>query len=575
MAAPKRNKQRSQAIFRLLLLAAILLAVNVIASRFHAGLDLTAEKRFTLSDATQNLLRSLKDRVVVEIYLDGKDLPPNALALREAAKERLASFQDVAGNNLLVRFVNPFEGKTDAQREEVIASLYAKGVYGTRIGDNAKLGDYSEKIIFPYAYFQMGSKKGRAVQLMEVNGLTRDIDPAKAMSVLEYKFAATIRMVQQPDMATVAWLVGNGEALGPETWDALHNILPRFFHVDTLDLKATTKISTVNDALIICKPTQEFDDKDKFKIDQYVMNGGHILWCIDPMNASLDSLSGEQQFISVPYTLGLDDLLFQYGVRLNPNLIEDRNCNPLGIITGYTNTGQPQIEAKPFTFLPIFEPTSKHPIVKNMSGVMSIFASSLDTIASEGIKKTILMESGNYSRTQPSPVRVSLSMLRFDQKAEAFNKPFQPFAVLLEGRFKSAFSTRMTASFSAVLDSLGQTFIPQASKPGKMIIVGDGDVLLNKFSAREPFPMGFSREASRLYSNQSFLINAIQYMTDSMNVLEAQGKEIAMRQLDTNRAESEITTWRWLNIGLPLAMVLIFASIYLFFRQRRYAQKIS
>ncbi|HRO43249.1 MAG TPA: gliding motility-associated ABC transporter substrate-binding protein GldG [Flavipsychrobacter sp.] len=569
-ATNKRKQQQRQAVVRVLMMVGILILINILASRYHRGFDLTKEKRFTLSDATKNMLKDMKEVAVVDVYLTGK-FPAGFQRLSEATRERLQSFKDYGGSKVVFRFIDPFEGKNESEKTQISKSLYEKGIEPVSL--NVK-GDQnsSEQIIYPYALVQY---QGRSmpVKLLE-NHL--GMSPLEVLnyseSLLEYKLASAIHKLQTTVKPRIAYIMGHGEQLGPRTFDLLTTLTQHYF-IDTLDLPSEYRINdAIYRAIIINKPTIPFDEKEKFKIDQYIMHGGRVLWAVDMLHTPVDSLQSAGQFITQEYGLNLDDQFFKYGLRVNYDLIEDVQCNQIPLITGTMGNGQPQIELRPWTFLPIFTPTSKHPIVNNMDAIMGNFANSIDTIQSAGIRKTILLESSNYSRSAAHPVRVSLSMIRYNPDPKLFTRPYRPVAVLTEGKFFSLFNNRMPQSFLNLLrDSLKYNFKKSVDSSNSMIVIADGDIMLNTMSRTRGFSeMGYWEYTQALFANKNFILNCLEYLTDPHSLLEARNKDVKLRLLDTKRAKDEELKWQFINVGVPLLLVLIFASAYLFFRKRRY-----
>lgn len=568
-ASSKRKKQQRQATVRIVILLAILVCVNMLAARFHYGFDLTKEKRFTLSKATKDMLREMDGTAVVTVYLDGK-FPAGFQRLREATRERLVSFKEYAGNHVMYRFMDPFEGKTENEKAALYKQFGDKGIEPVNLSIKSS-NDYTQQIIIPYAVVTYNGRE-MPVKLLETHlGLSDKEQLNNSESLLEYKLADAIHKLITPGKPTLAYVMGNGEVLGPRTYDAL-TTLEKQYRVDTIDLKSGAAIPRMYNTIIINRPTVPFDDKDKFKIDQYVMHGGHVLWLIDPLDAPVDSLRNSQQFITSEYNLNLDDLLFKYGVRINNDLIEDLQCNKIPVIQEGSTADQPQYDFNNWYYLPVFTPSSHHPIVNNMDAIMGFFVSSIDTISNPEVKKTILLESSNYSRVTPSPVRVSLAMTKFAPRPELFNKPYQPVAVLLEGKFQSIFQNRLAPSFLKILsDSLKTPFKAQADSIGSMIVISDGDMLLNEFSQNQGMlEMGYWRFPPTRYANKAFFMNCIEYLTDHSGLLEARSKDLRLRLLDAGRVGKERTTWQFVNIGIPIILVLIFAACYLFFRKRKY-----
>jgi ABC-2 type transport system permease protein len=571
----KSNSQQTQAIVRLVVLAAILVCINILATRFHYGIDLTKEKRFTLSPATKRMLSNIDDIVTIEVYLKGK-FPAGIQRLSDEAKETLENFNNYSAKKIVYTFIDPVEGKTESEKVEVYDQMARKGIMPRQLNVNTEEEGQSQRIFFPYALVHY---KGRELPVTLMESGTA-LDPMQQLtisgSMLEYKFASAIHKLDMPAKPTIAYLTGHGEPLDVRTLDML-TTLERNYQVDTFNLVEHAYInSVVYSAVIINKPTSLIHEQEKFKLDQYVMRGGHILWVIDQLNAPLDSLQYADNFLTSDYGLNLEDILFNYGVRINPTLIEDMQCNVIPVTVGRTEQGRAQVELKPWMYFPIFVPTSKHPIVNNMDGIMAQFASSMDTVGNPAAKKTILLESSKYSRVAGNPVRVNMAMLQFDLRTDMFQKPYQPVAVLLEGNFPSIFRNRPPApAFAQILrDSLQQPFKDKTDTATSMIVISDGDMFLNGYSeARGPEPMGYWKFNESSFSNKSFLLNCIEYLTDKNSLLEARTKDVKLRLLDRGRIRDERNMWRIVNIGVPIALVLVFASIFLFFRRRRYETK--
>lgn len=577
-ASSKRKSQQRQATLRLLLLVAILGCVNLIASKLHFGLDMTEERRFTLSPSTKRLLRNMNEVAVVEVYLNGDDLPSGFKRLAATTREKLQYFKEIAGKNIVFRFSDPFEGKREDEKGPIFQALAKKGINGTNLQLKTDEG-YSERIVFPAA---MVKYKG---QEYPVNLLENDRPGMNYMeilnyseSLLEYKFASAINHLSKPDKTRIAYVMGEDEMLGPQTRDML-STLSAIYRIDTIDLPGSFEIRGpglgLYEAVIINKPRTAFDDKDKFKIDQYVMRGGRVLWALDGVGASMDSLgNGNSSFLTNEMPLNLDDMLFTYGVRINPNLIEDMDCNPIPVVVGMVGD-QPQTELRPWIYFPVLRPASEHPIVHNLDAVKTMFTSSMDTIGNPAVKKTILLASSKYSRITPHPARVSLSMMAYKPDNKLFNKGTQPVAVLLEGQFRSVFNNRLATSFLQILkDSLKMPFKEKCDSSSAMIVISDGDVFENDYSQREgTADMGYWRFTGNFFSNKAFLLNCMEYLTDRSGLLESRSKDVKLRLLDSGRVKSEKVMWRWVNIGVPVAFVLLFSVVYIFFRKRRYEKQ--
>jgi ABC-2 type transport system permease protein len=565
-AKPGRNQKQQQAMIRIVLMAAILVCLNVLASYFHSGLDLTHEKRFTLSPVTKKLLKNMQEVAVVDVYLKGK-FPAGMQRLQESVREHLRSFQDIAGGKIIVHFIDPLEGKTQAEQTQIVHDL---GVRGVRIMQLTQQTDeeYSMKPFFPYAVVQYNGKE-EAVALMEdPPGKSSEEKISYAEALLEYKFAAAINELGQPVRKRIAYITGNGEPLGIRTFDMLAS-LSRYYDLDTVDLGASLHISLAYDAVIVYQPNVPFTGPQKLKIDQYVMHGGHILFAVSNLQASLDSLVHSPQFIAMEYGLNLDDLLYKYGVRINNDLLEDMQCLQLSpAVQGTVQSG------RDWVFFPRLNPTSEHPVVRNMDFIRGGFTNTMDTIRSNGINKTILLQSSKYSRNAGSPARVSLSIMNYPMKEAMFPKSYLPVAVLMEGKFRSVYQNLLAPEYLRLLDSLHEPFKQACDSDNRIIVTSVGDIFTNDFTDKDgPSPMGYYKWTGEFFANRNFLLNCMEYLTDRSGILEARSKEVKLRLLDSGRMREEKTQWQVVNVAIPIMLVLVSSSCYFFFRKRRYEVK--
>lgn len=572
----KRKQQKRQAIIRLLVLAAILICVNMLAARFHKGLDLTKDKKFTLTSSTKQVLHNMEDVAVITVYLDGK-FPAGFQRLKEATREQLQAFRDEVGSNIKFQYLDPLAGKSDEEKVSIYKILTEKGIFPINLRMQGEESGYSEKFVFPWALVQYKGKE-TAVRLLEKNlGMNSLEELNYSESLLEYKFASAIHKLSKPQQAEIAYIVGHGETLGLHTYDLLTSLEAQY-KVDTFDLPNSLYIPKYYKAIIINRPTMFVDDKDKFKIDQYIMNGGNVFWALDPVSMPMDSLQINGYAIAIDYGLNLDDQLFKYGVRVNSTLVEDNQCLPMPVMIGQPGDAQPQMDLRSWMYFPLFIPESSHPIVKNLDGVFGMYVSTIDTIADPEIKKTILLHTSKYGRKTNTPARISLSMLQYplDAMFKDVRTPL-PVAVLLEGKFRSVFHKRLHPDFLAVLrDSIKQPFRSVADTVGKMIVVGDGNMLENDFSSKTgPSEMGYWKFTDTRFANKTFMLNCMEYLTDNSGLLEARTKDSKLRLLDENRIKKEEQRWQFINIGAPVLLVLLFGSAYFFFRKRKYEKPFS
>ncbi len=561
-----KNNRRKQATFSIIMMLLILVCLNILASYIHAGIDLTKEKRFTLSASTRKMLRHLEEPVVIDVYLKGK-FPADLQRMQEAVREQLSAFKDVAGNKIIYRFIDPLEGKNDAEQKQIAHDLQQKGINLMSLPTKEEEG-FSLKVYFPYALIHYNNKELPVALLESPPGKNRSEQITTANALLEYKFASAINQLGKANKARIGYLVGNNQEKGIRCFDMLAT-LSSYYALDSIDLNHTIHISNAYDAIIINQPTIPFSEPAKLKIDQYIMRGGHVLWAINPINATMDSFGKSQKMMAMEYGLNLDDMLFKYGVRINNDLIEDLQNVQIPIV----NQSGKQ-EYHDWVYFPRLNPTSTHPLVRNMDFIVGGFTSSMDTILTGGIKKEILLSSSKYSRTSASPVILSLNKLYYPGHAENYNKPYRTVAVLMEGQFHSLYQNRLAPEYLMRLDSLNERFMPACKTSTSMIVTSVGNVFMNDFSTREgPLPLGYYKFTNEYFANKSFLMNCLEYLTDHSGILEARAKDVKMRLLDKGRVKDELTQWQWINVALPIVLVLCFASAFLFFRKRKYEAK--
>lgn len=578
MTDKKKNSKRSN-IIQLFLGIVILLLVNIIAGFIFTRFDLTAEKRYSLAPATKKMLKGLKDEVVFKVYLEG-DLPPGFRRLANETKEMLDEFRAYSKHIQYV-FVDPSANPDPKERNDGYKLLAERGLQPTEIRVNKK-GQASQLIIFPGAMVSYGSHE-IPVQLVQ-SQLGQEADKALNTSVqsLEYNLASGLEKLTAPVKPQIAFIQDQGELSQPETVYA-QDALSEFYNVErisinhkisslTFRLKGTSGDKLVNKyrAIIIAKPTKPFDEKDKFLIDQFIMRGGKVLWLVDPVFASMDSLQKYNSTMGLVNNVNLDDMLFNYGVRMNTDLVMDKIALPIPVKTGQIGD-QPQFDFFPWYYFPVLTPSISHPIVNGLNAIKTEFISSIDTVMVQGVKKTILLTTSPYSRKVNAPVYIDLEILKKPADPNQFNQGPQPVAVLLEGNFVSSFMFRIPPELA---DNKDLQFLPKSRKPSKMIIVGDGDIIKNQFHLSQGYalPLGYDQYTRQTFGNKDFLLNAINYLCDDSGLISVRSRELKLRMLDSTRIESQRLFWQILNLVLPIFLILIFSFIKLRIRARKYSR---
>ena len=562
----KTNQKRSlkgQSITQLILLVGILFFINVVAQFVFARVDMTQEKRYSLSESSKKLAKNLNDIVYFKIYLDG-DLPPGFLKLRNSFKEMLDEFRLNSNGNIEYEFIDPSANPNEQARVELYKQLSKKGLFPTTLEENQN-GGQSQKLIFPGAIVTYRSNEIPMQILKSKIGGGPDEMLNNSIENLEYEISSVLRNISGEKSTSIAFLRGHKELSTQKISDAANSI-NQYYSVDTIEISG--KLNSLKDykLLIIAKPDTFINEKDKFVIDQYIMKGGRVLWLIDQMDIDMDSLSDKSTTVAIPKNLNLDDILFHYGVRINPDLLLDMQAAPIPIVTGYVGN-QPKQEIFPWYYYPLLSTDTRSPIVHNLNMIKTEFASSIDTIETENVKKTILLSTSKLSRTQSSPARVSLNILRDKPDQKLFNRRNLPIGVLLEGNFNSNFTNRIP---DAIANSPEINFISK-STPTKMIVISDGDIISSYISKKGlVYPLGYDRFTRQTYGNKSFILNCIDYLCDNNAILELRAKEIKMRLLDPAKTENPAMI-KWLILLIPPILITFFGIIFSILRKRKYS----
>lgn len=572
----------------LVLLIAVV-TVNFIASKIHSRYDLTEEKRYSITSTTKELLHSLQKPVTIYVFLKG-DFPAEFRRLATTSQEFLNELREPNPSQITYKFIDPQDdaipGKSWGD------SLQSLGASPINLTVQVKAGQ-ENKIVFPYALVIYEGNKSliNLFQSSKKNITVAELNNAEAM--MEYEFAKSIDQMIQPQKPLVAYAIGNGEPMDASTFSLeqaidpesvpKNLINPQYFDANArsnykfglMNLQLQKIIPDTIKVLLIVKPSSQFTEAQKLTIDQYIMHGGKVLWFIDALHAEQDSLSVKSQLIAYDRGLDLQDLLFSYGVRINPDLIMDLQCDFLPFAVG-GSPSNPQFEFLHWNYYPLFESRNNHSITKNLGLIVSRFVNSIDTIETPGIKKTYLLQSSANSRTISTPALISPNENRNVPEDALFKKHDIPAAVLLEGNFTSFFKNRVS---KAQMDSLSAAggFYEATKDENKMIVVSDGDIVLNDVSNKlGPLPLGmnlYTMESQYEYqfANKDFLMNCLEYLTSKTNMIQTRNKEIVLRLLDMKKVEAEKMKWQIINIILPILLVIIFGAIYQQIRRYRFA----
>ncbi len=542
----------------------IVIVINVLGSHWFTRIDLTGDRRYSLTVPTRNMLRELDDIVYFRVYLDG-ELPAGFRSLRNDVREMLDEF-NAWSDYIQYEFISPSRAAGDdgRQLQQYYRRLTEKGLEPAQVQMRAGDGT-SQRVIFPGAIV---SYKGREVplQLLKENlGLPLVQALHNASLALEYNLVSAIMQLATEEKPKIAFLEGHGE-LAPHYVASAKRALENYYVVDRVEIGDSFENIRNYRTIISAQPTQPFSEEEKFLLDQFLMQGGSLLWLVDPVFADMDSLMTADETFGMAHDINLDDYFFRYGVRLNPVLLKDLNAAPIPVSTGFV-AGRPQINLLPWYFFPVLTPLSDHAIVNNLSVIRTEFISSIDTVEAPGVNKKVLLQTSPRTRVMPVPVRISLDILERPVREEQYSGPRQNVAVLLEGSFESLYRNRIApvASLPHDIERRNQ------SLPAAMIVVADGDMIRNQFdSDGRPLPLGYDRYTNQTFGNEDFILNAVNYLTDDSGIISARVKDIRLRVLDRQRVSNDRLALQLINTLLPVFFVSVFGVLRFFMRKRKY-----
>lgn len=525
-------------------------------------LDLTKEKRYTLSDSTVKVLESVKKPLTVDVYLEG-DFPASFKQLQSETRFMLEEFRKI-NPKIDFKFIDPIKTKMSKD------TLMAMGMQPSVLPD-IKDGKITQITLFPYAVIKY-DKRGVSIPLVvQQAGIDADQQLTRSIEGLEYSLVSNIKNIAADKRKKVGILV-NQDELGPEEFHGFMQLAMENYDAGPVVPKNQTEL-TLEDlpllkqmsALVIAKPRKAFTDSEKVILDQFIMNGGKTLWMIDAVNAEMDTLTRSQKVMPFPVDINMTDFFFNYGIRINPALVKDvKKFALLKLVTGEVG-GNPQYTSLPWPYFPLGIAENDNPITKNINPVKFEFPTSIDTLGGrKNIKTKVLFESSERTLLKQVPNYVDLKEIASVDSLGQMEKPSRPkiFAVALEGKFNSAYASR--------IERKGYPGFKGQSPENKMIVIADGDVGRNKMHKGEPLPMGIDRLTNQEFGNEQFLRNALDYLLDDSNLMALRNRNIEERLLDRNRITEEKANWQWLNLLLPLVVIGLLGGLFFWMRKRKF-----
>ncbi|MGJ8593662.1 MAG: gliding motility-associated ABC transporter substrate-binding protein GldG [Aquaticitalea sp.] len=548
-------------IKHILILLLVLFVVNIVGNRLYKRFDLTQDQRYTLSEATLNTFKDVDSPIIIDVFLDG-DFPSEYRRLQTETRQLLEEFS-LFNSEVKFSFINPMEDETN--KDVIMQQLIDRGLEPLQLSTTEN-GKSSQALIFPWALASYQEQTVKIPLIKNTIGATADETVTNSVQNLEYAFADGLKKLVTPKSKKIAILKGNGELGDGYIFDFVSTIRDHYFMAPfTLDSvinnpQGTLKALQKYDLIIAAKPSQAFTEEEKYVLDQYTMNGGKSLWLTESIVMDQDSLYNESgSAVAIMKDLNLNDFFFKYGVRINPEIVNDLYSAPIWLAMG--EGSEAQFQPVQWQYSPLAGANPDHPITSNLNLVKFDFASQIDTLKNS-IKKTILLRSSDLTKLEGVPKQISLDMVTQDPNPESYTKGSQALAVLLEGEFTSVYNNRIKP-FTISEEK-------NESVTTKMIIISDGDVIKNDLVKGKPQELGFDRWTGRKFGNKEFLENAVNYLLNDDGLINIRSKEVVIPFLDVQKVETEKSKWQFINIALPLVFLGVFGFVFNYFRKKRY-----
>ena len=548
------------------LVSLIIVLVLIFTKTLYFRIDLTEEGRYSLSDASKDLVAEISEPLTVKLYLDG-DLDANMLRLRRSTEDLVRELNMYASEQLVIENYNPNSATTDEERYAEYAELEERGLRGMSVTIRERGGKMSEQVIFPWAEV-CSSRDTMAICLMQPSSQkSGEVAVNNAIADLEYLFVDAIRVLNRKEIRKVAFIEGHGELAEEYTYDA-SGALSRYFQVDRGVIGIDASVLDSYNAIIVAKPMTAYSESDKFIIDQYIMRGGRVLWLLDGAQMSNDMLAEGGATPLIELDVNLNDMLFRYGVRLTPTVVEDMQCAYMPVNVARPGE-EPRFEPIPWFYMPLLQASPYHPITKTLQAVKADFASGIEIVGdTAGVRKEVLLITSNASHVNMAPTEIDVMDAINIEPKEYFTTQYVPIAVVLEGKFESIYKHRMAPA------GVNVDKIIDKSEPTRMVVVADGDIIRNDIEQHREglmlVPLGYDRVTRQTHGNKDFIVNAMLYLTDDEGVMQLRNRRIDLRLLNRAVVDSQRDMWMWINTLLPVVLLAIFGGIFFWIRKRKY-----
>ncbi|WP_162417895.1 gliding motility-associated ABC transporter substrate-binding protein GldG [Cyclobacterium roseum] len=559
------DRKQRPIVLGILFLILLWLGLWGLGSWWQFRMDLTEEGRYSLSDATRDVLANMDGPLEVEILLDG-DLPAGMKRFQKGIEETLTTFQNYSNEEITIRYQDPLKMDSES-REAFILDLAAYGINPTNLYSTQN-GAQTSRMIFPGIVLRSQDYELGVLLLKGEMGMRPDEILNLSIENLEFEISQALQRLYTKNKKAVGIIIGQGE-MAEDNGFGMVEALNEDYEVYKVPFDQAEEVADLLtfETLLVAGPQEAYEEREQYLLDQYLMHGGNLVFFVDQMAVNLEEAAGEGT-VAMPFDTGLDGLLFRYGIRINRDLIQDLTFGYHPVVSGDFGN-QSQLVPLPWPFYVQAGKMANHPITKGLDQVQFRFVSTMDTVKAEGVTKTPLIFSSNFSKKLSAPVRVAFEDMAGEPEVESFTSGNLPLVYLLEGNFTSYFKNRFVPDeFDA------SSFIPEGNA-GRVLVAGDADLVKSWVdpSEKEPLPLGMSPFAENQTANREFLQNAVNFLVDPEGIMATKRKQFQIRPLNKVKVNRQKSVWQVINIAFPVLLVLLIGWVQYFFKKRKYERK--